>query len=131
MSEDDLLAGFREFRPLYGQCKFRNCRHENEPGCAVIHALENGLILPERFNNFLKLRESLGELVVKVAALRIDRTTSYCLPGHVILGHGAGISSNQLPSEGFQVILILDGLSRQARFGVGGIFGDLTLRFLV
>lgn len=65
MSEDDLLAGFREFRPLYGQCKFRNCRHENEPGCAVIHALENGLILPERFNNFLKLRESLGELVVK------------------------------------------------------------------
>ncbi len=65
MTEDELLTGFRELHPLIGQCKFRNCRHENEPGCAVLAAVAEGSISQDRFGNYLKLRESLGELEVK------------------------------------------------------------------
>lgn len=62
VSESELEHGFREFLPLLGQCRFRNCRHEQEPNCALRRGLEQGTIRPERFDNFLTLRESLGEL---------------------------------------------------------------------
>ena len=46
---------FPEFRALLHQCKYNNCTHVHEPGCAVIHALETGLIHPERYHNYLGL----------------------------------------------------------------------------
>jgi ribosome biogenesis GTPase len=36
----DLEASFREFRPYAGQCRFRDCRHDAEPGCALRAAAE-------------------------------------------------------------------------------------------
>ena len=43
-----IAEGFREFTPLRGRCRFQNCRHLNEPGCAVHAAAENGSIHPRR-----------------------------------------------------------------------------------
>lgn len=43
-----IAAGFREFTPLRGACKFQNCRHLNEPGCAVHAAAEAGTLHPRR-----------------------------------------------------------------------------------
>lgn len=48
----DLEQGFREFRPLLGQCRFRDCRHQDEPGCALIEALNQGQIQPQRLAHF-------------------------------------------------------------------------------
>lgn len=50
-----LLKGFRDFKPYLGQCKFRNCRHGEEPGCALKEALAQGKISPTRFKNYLRI----------------------------------------------------------------------------
>ena len=55
----DLEKGFREFAPYLGKCRFSNCRHRNEPGCALIEAVEAGAIHPERLKNFLHMAEQL------------------------------------------------------------------------
>ena len=55
----DLESGFREFAPWLGKCRFSNCRHRNEPGCALIEAVEAGAIHPERLKNFLHMAEQL------------------------------------------------------------------------
>lgn len=46
---------FREFQALIPQCKFTNCLHEEEPGCAVKQQLEVGRIHPERYLNYLNI----------------------------------------------------------------------------
>jgi len=55
----DLVSGFREFQPWLGQCKFRDCRHLNEPGCALQQACSEGLIEPERLQNFHRIADEL------------------------------------------------------------------------
>ncbi|ATX82420.1 ribosome biogenesis GTPase [Mariprofundus ferrinatatus] len=46
---------FREIGELAGQCRFKNCQHENEPGCAVRAAIESGDLDGRRLANYLKL----------------------------------------------------------------------------
>ena len=48
---------FTNIQELADQCHFKDCSHENEPGCAVIKALENGRIDRSQYLNFLKLRK--------------------------------------------------------------------------
>ena len=43
-----IAEGFREFTPYRGACRFQNCRHLNEPGCALHAAAETGSIHPRR-----------------------------------------------------------------------------------
>lgn len=50
---------FPEFRPYLGECRFQDCRHDTEPGCAVQRALAAGTIDAERYESYVKL---LGEL---------------------------------------------------------------------
>lgn len=52
---DALSTGFVEFRPLLGQCRFQNCRHDAEPGCAVKAAVEDGRIASSRYAHYLAL----------------------------------------------------------------------------
>ncbi|WP_444926468.1 small ribosomal subunit biogenesis GTPase RsgA [Microbulbifer sp. ANSA003] len=59
MEEAALLEGFVEFRPFIGHCRFRDCRHQGEPGCAIQEALTDGKISERRMNSFLHLRNSL------------------------------------------------------------------------
>jgi ribosome biogenesis GTPase / thiamine phosphate phosphatase len=46
---------FPEIRALMNDCKFNNCRHENEPGCAVRAAAENNAISEYRYDSYLKM----------------------------------------------------------------------------
>jgi ribosome biogenesis GTPase len=46
---------FAEMRPLISKCRFNNCLHMQEPGCAVLLALEQGTIAPERYYNYLSI----------------------------------------------------------------------------
>ena len=52
---DELGNGFREFRPWLGQCKFNDCRHLSEPGCAINAAVAAGNILERRMQSYRKL----------------------------------------------------------------------------
>ncbi len=53
MSVEDLYSSVLEFRPYLGKCRFNDCIHENEPGCAVKEAVEQGLIPETRYRNYL------------------------------------------------------------------------------
>jgi ribosome biogenesis GTPase len=55
----DLAGLYPEFRPLLGSCRFRDCRHRSEPGCAVTAAAREGRIAPRRHASYLRL---LGEM---------------------------------------------------------------------
>jgi len=57
----DLVAGFREFDTFRSQCKFRDCLHRQEPGCAVRTAVEVGKISAQRYGSYLNLLESLEQ----------------------------------------------------------------------
>lgn len=46
---------FPEFRERMHECRFNNCVHINEPGCAVLEALENGEIEPSRYDSYLSI----------------------------------------------------------------------------
>ena len=56
---------FAEIATLAGDCRFRDCRHEKEPGCAVVRALEQGLLEPGRYEGYKKLERELHYLRVK------------------------------------------------------------------
>lgn len=52
---EELGHYFVEMRALLNQCKFHNCRHVNEPGCAVIKAVEEGEIELSRYESYLSI----------------------------------------------------------------------------
>lgn len=60
LSPEDIALAFLELRPLLGQCRFRNCRHDREPDCRVNAALEHGDIDPRRYAAFRSLCAELG-----------------------------------------------------------------------
>ena len=61
MAADEVIHGFREFHPYIGHCKFRDCRHEQEPGCAIHEALNEGHITPRRMASWRHIVRSLEE----------------------------------------------------------------------
>ena len=52
---------FPELRALVDECRFADCAHEVEPGCAVRAGLEAGAVSAERYESYLKLRAELAE----------------------------------------------------------------------
>ncbi|MDF3867634.1 small ribosomal subunit biogenesis GTPase RsgA [Pseudomonas denitrificans (nom. rej.)] len=61
VSRDDVEAGFIEFHDLLGHCRFRDCKHDREPGCALLKALEDGRISPQRMASYRHILASLPE----------------------------------------------------------------------
>lgn len=57
LTNDELGAGFIEFEPWLGKCRFNNCLHASEPGCAIKQAVEDGLIREWRYQSYLRLLE--------------------------------------------------------------------------
>lgn len=53
---------FSEIADLAQHCRFGDCKHEGEPGCAVQAKLEAGLITPERYDSYLHLKKELSYL---------------------------------------------------------------------
>ncbi len=53
--------GFTEFRDILGTCKFRDCKHQNDPGCAIQEAFKAGYIDEERLENYHRIIASLDE----------------------------------------------------------------------
>jgi ribosome biogenesis GTPase / thiamine phosphate phosphatase len=60
IDRETLQRGFREFGPHLEGCRFADCRHDREPGCAIRAAVDAGEIAPERLANFHHLAAGLG-----------------------------------------------------------------------
>lgn len=64
LSKSQLEHAFADFLPLHGQCRFNNCRHAQEPGCAISAAVRNGTITAQRQQLFQQLlHESEARIV--------------------------------------------------------------------
>lgn len=61
MTPQEVEYGFREIRPLIGLCKFRNCRHLGDPGCALDAAAEAGTVSRERLQSFHRILQDMAE----------------------------------------------------------------------
>jgi len=55
IEKQELGRLFPEIRTLMDDCRFHNCRHINEPGCAVLEALEAGELEPSRYDSYLSI----------------------------------------------------------------------------
>ena len=55
LEPEQIAAGFREFAPWLGACRFNDCRHDSEPGCAVKAAVAAGDIADWRYAAYLRL----------------------------------------------------------------------------
>ncbi len=60
--EEDLAESFADIETLALQCRFSNCGHRSEPGCAVLAALELRQFDAQRLENYLRLKEELSQL---------------------------------------------------------------------
>jgi ribosome biogenesis GTPase / thiamine phosphate phosphatase len=71
--EEDVAENFSDIEALAEQCKFRDCKHQKEPGCAVRAAIEAGQLDPQRFANFLKLSDEVASAANKAANRRAQK----------------------------------------------------------
>lgn len=60
--KENLQYAFPDFGPYTGKCRFDDCSHRREPGCAVRAALEAGEIEPTRYDSYLKLYEKASQI---------------------------------------------------------------------
>ena len=58
----ELSHFFPEMRAVLHDCRFANCTHRHEPGCAVMQAVDDGRIPAERYRNYLNILESVGSI---------------------------------------------------------------------
>ncbi|TQV14800.1 GTPase RsgA, partial [Xanthomonas perforans] len=66
--EEDLAeGGFSDVEALAAQCRFNDCAHIAEPGCAVRAAIDAGELDPERVANYMKLRVEVASAAEKLA----------------------------------------------------------------
>ena len=61
LPEEQITQGFIEFREYLGGCKFRDCKHRDDPGCLLRQAVEHGDIDPERFASYHKILDSMSD----------------------------------------------------------------------
>ncbi len=60
--KNELAQYFPEMRAIMNDCKFNNCQHFNEPGCAVKVALNNAIISEERYLSYLSIKDSIEDI---------------------------------------------------------------------
>lgn len=53
--KENLSTQFADIEELFSRCRFNDCSHINEPGCAIRESLENGTLDPDRYENYLLL----------------------------------------------------------------------------
>jgi len=62
LEPEQITRGFVEFREFLGSCKFRDCKHGSDPGCAIRAAVEAGQIDVSRFDNYHRILESMAQV---------------------------------------------------------------------
>lgn len=65
VDENTLKDTFSDIKEISAKCRFGNCQHTNEPGCAVREALEKGELDSKRFQNYIKLKKEIRYLATR------------------------------------------------------------------
>jgi ribosome small subunit-dependent GTPase A len=65
LEPEQIFNGFVEFQDYSGACKYRDCKHDNDPGCALREAVEKGAIAESRFENYHRILETMEQVQVK------------------------------------------------------------------
>ncbi len=60
LSPQEIVDGFLEFRDFLGKCRFQNCRHLSEPGCALAQAAAEGAVHPRRLEMLRRIIRAEG-----------------------------------------------------------------------
>lgn len=63
--EGDLHAAFEDIEALAAECRFRDCAHAREPGCAVLAAVDNGTLALDRLRSWRKLQRELEAIAAR------------------------------------------------------------------
>ncbi|MDB5102645.1 MAG: ribosome small subunit-dependent GTPase [Fibrobacteres bacterium] len=61
VTKRELADYWRDFRPYLQLCRFRDCAHKGEPGCAVLAAVASGKLPDFRYQSYLRIQESMDE----------------------------------------------------------------------
>jgi len=74
-NSESLDTGFKDVEQFASSCRFSDCQHTNQPGCAVQEALENGSLTRERYASYEKLKRELAyvERKADAAAQKAER----------------------------------------------------------
>ncbi|GAB3684962.1 ribosome small subunit-dependent GTPase A [Salinisphaera aquimarina] len=73
--EEDLAeSGFTDIEALARQCRFRNCQHDQEPGCALRNAIAAGTLDARRVGNYLKLDSEIAGAAERLAVRQAQTT---------------------------------------------------------
>ena len=62
LEPEQITQGFVEFHDYLGLCKYRDCKHDTDPGCAIREAVEEGKIAETRFENYHRILESMAQV---------------------------------------------------------------------
>ena len=60
LNQAAIINGFKDFRPFLGHCKFRDCKHKSDAGCALVAAVASGELQQQRLDNYRQIINSLG-----------------------------------------------------------------------
>ena len=71
--EEDVAENFGDIEALADACRFRDCSHAKEPGCAVRAAIEAGTLDADRYGNYLKLRDEVAGAANRLATRRAQK----------------------------------------------------------
>jgi ribosome biogenesis GTPase len=66
-ADEGLEATFPDVAELVSRCRFTDCTHEAEPGCAVLAALADGSLAPERWASYRRLEREIAEIEERLA----------------------------------------------------------------
>ncbi|BBE80041.1 MULTISPECIES: small ribosomal subunit biogenesis GTPase RsgA [Enterobacteriaceae] len=62
LEPEQITNGFVEFHDYIGHCKYRDCKHASDPGCAIREAVDKGEIAGTRFENYHRILESMAQV---------------------------------------------------------------------
>lgn len=69
LNPDEVMRGFPDLLSYAEKCRFRNCSHRHEPGCAILQALQAGNIDRDRFDSYKRILLSLDDVQIKTKNL--------------------------------------------------------------
>lgn len=65
LETEQILMGFIEFKPFLGLCKFRDCQHKKDPGCALKQAIKDGKVTEQRYQSYLKILQTNSDITLR------------------------------------------------------------------
>jgi len=78
--EEVVAENFSDIDALSGECRFRDCQHQREPGCAVRAAIDDGRLDAARYAHYLKLSDEVAGAATKLAT-RLAQKAEEKVPG--------------------------------------------------